>query len=422
MPSWPFADGTNPSLLSMERVPASVAEVIQNQYPTTHYLVTVCMTNSQCTWKDTADLATKFDLPTDFTQTQPNTVRTIIQLLDMQLQVLAETTILLKRDAPWGKKMRQIPTDAAAATLYHIPALDDARLFVYKEQVYVSYREGPGFGYETQVLNPIHWTFGNQNESSSSLHVEIWASESSSFCCGRNMALLEDFLGNSNRQQPNHHPQTSDLYALTWVDPVTVEKVDTTPNEQRKMTKTKQQQHPVPKRRLAATTTTVHKSHIHGTNAFMVPVPDAPGVYLGVAHFHRPNDRRPNEYARFGHHYTHAFYTVKPGESSSTLVALSPEFVLPSFHKPDDAEIIQFVSGLEIIHVPGNDDDETTPVVILAYGINDCEAAITTIDWKAVQSFLRPVAPGKQVVDFMKKAIPPTSSSLSFSRFRKKAN
>jgi hypothetical protein len=321
--------------------------------------------------------------------------------------------------------MRQVPTDAAAAGgLYHIPALDDARLFVYKEQVYVSYREGPGFGYETQVLNPIHWTFGNQKESSSSsssLHVEIWASESSSFCCGRNMALLEDFLDTSNRQPPNHHPQTSDLYALTWVDPVTVEKVDTTPNEQRKMTTTKQQQRPIPKRRLAAATTTVHKSHIHGTNAFMVPVPDAPGVYLGVAHFHRPNDRRPNEYARFGHHYTHAFYTVKPGVSSSTLVALSPEFVLPSFHKPDDAEIIQFVSGLEIIHVPGNDDDETTPVVILAYGINDCEAAITTIDWKAVQTFLQPVAPGKQVVDFMKKATPPTSS-LSFSRFRKKAN
>jgi hypothetical protein len=233
------------------------------------------------------------------------------------------------------------------------------------------------------------------------------------------MALLE------HSWEENQPSSQSQLYALTWVDPVTVEKVDTTPNEQRKTTNQQKRQNqkrpspPIPKKRRLATTASIHKSHIHGTNAFMVPVPEESGVYLGVAHFHRPNDRRPNVYARFGHHYTHAFYTVKPGESLSTLVSLSPEFVLPSFHNPDDAEIIQFVSGLEIIQVQGNDDDETTPVVLLAYGINDCEAAITTIDWKAVQTFLRPVAPGKQVVDFMKKATPPSSSSF---RYRKRAN
>jgi hypothetical protein len=66
----------------------------------------------------------------------------------------------------------------------------------------------------------------------------------------------------------------------------------------------------------------------------------------------------------------------------------------------DDAEIIQFVSGLEY--------NPATEQVILAYGINDCEGAITTMDLGMVRSMLKPVAAGKQVVDFMLplKAVP----------------
>jgi hypothetical protein len=73
---------------------------------------------------------------------------------------------------------------------------------------------------------------------------------------------------------------------------------------------------------------------------------------------------------------------------------LSAEFVLPSPIHADDAEIIQFLSGLEI-----NEDRQE---VVLAYGINDCEAAITTVDLATVTSMLRPVPDRKQVVDYMR--------------------
>jgi hypothetical protein len=165
-----------------------------------------------------------------------------------------------------------------------------------------------------------------------------------------------------------------------WVDPVTIEAVDATPG---KHGKKKQGGN----RRLVEN----HKSHIHGTNAFMVPVNPDGTTLLGIAHFHRPNDRNANDYARFGHHYTHAFYTV--GRDDQKLLGLSPEFVLPAPYQPDDAEIIQFISGLEM----------HGDVITLAYGINDCEAAIVEMDWAVVSNFLRPVDAGKQVVDLMAK-------------------
>jgi hypothetical protein len=286
-------------------------------------------------------------------------------LLDANFVKLTEATIYLKRDAAWGKRLKNIVAEP------HLPALDDARLFLYDSQIYVSYREGKGFGYGTQVLNPIHLTFDDGQFSAT-----IVASQSSSICCGRNMALMQDFTANQLHQ---------DLYSLTWVDPVTVEKIDMTPVNQRPP----QMENKKPAK---------HKSHIHGTNAFMVPLPGKnPVEFLGVAHFHRPSGRGANPYARFGHHYTHAFYSVAPEESQNVssfqLTGLSQEFVLPSFHDSDDAEIIQFVSGLEY--------NPATKQVILAYGINDCEGAITTMDLQIVRSMLTPVGSGKQVVDYM---------------------
>ena len=135
----------------------------------------------------------------------------------------------------------------------------------------------------------------------------------------------------------------------------------------------------------------------------MVPLPnDRSGKleYLGVAHFHRPNDRKPNQYARFGHHYTHAFYRVERQSDGAHwhLTGLSPEFVLPSAvaAQRHDAEVIQFVSGLEL--------DGTT--IVLAYGINDCEAALTTLNLETVLAMLRDIRVGTQVVDYMEPLHP----------------
>ena len=416
--TWPFADGTNPSVLLMSRIEQQaphVAHMILQHYPTAYYVVTVCMTNSQCTWNDMESDPELHDLP-DRNQKQPNTVRTVLQVLDFHFQNIMETTIYLERDASWGKKIKGID-DPASSEYTYLPALDDARLFVYDSKLFVSYREGPGFGYDVQVLNPIHISIETEMVATHNhtrvtifhtVAAVIKASESSSFCCGRNMALMPDYY--------LYNPANPKLHALTWVDPVTVEEVDTTPIHQRQPQKhrrllldatndTYNQFHqPENYRRLKEVT---HKSHIHGTNAFMVPITTTgtshqpssePMVFLGIAHFHRPNDRKPNEYARFGHHYTHAFYTIsansnEDGLASFHLTGLSPEFVIRSIHVPDDAEIIQFISGLEY--------DPSTNQIILSYGINDCEGAMRRMDYSMVQKLLRPIAQGKQVVDFM---------------------
>jgi hypothetical protein len=398
--AWPFADGTNPSILlfqHMQEESPKVHQLLVHAFPKAYYLVTVCMTNSQCTWKDDSSNVETYDLPL-LQQKQPNTVRTILQVLDGKFQKLAETTIYLQRDAPWGKKVKAATKGEDANFL---PALDDARLFLFGEQIFVSYREGPGFGYESQVLNPIHF---HHSTETSQLSATIYASETSSFCCGRNMALLT-VRGSTS------------LAALTWVDPVTVERVNTTPvaSALKKTTTARRSQR---RRRLTAPmnkpleefraipnfdarhrhlSEQPHKSHIHGTNGFMVPMPGRNNEYLGVAHFHRPNDRKPNPYARFGHHYTHAFYTIaakSPDATDFRLTALSQEFVLPSIHQPGDGEIIQFISGLEF--------DAQTEEVILSYGINDCEGAIRKIPRSIVHEMLLPVLrKGQQVADFM---------------------
>merc|ERR1712157_425601 len=103
--------------------------------------------------------------------------------------------------------------------------------------------------------------------------VYLNAEESIPLDGGRNFAMFQ-------RKQ--------DLMALTWVDPVTVVTVGT-------------KDKPInPKGK---------KSTIHGTNGMLVPTFNNTEL-LGIAHFHRPEDRKTSDYARHGHHYTHAFYTI----------------------------------------------------------------------------------------------------------------
>ena len=97
---------------------------------------------------------------------------------------LHQTTIRLERNAQWGGGKRTLAQkDNSGKYIRDVRALDDARLFVHSNRVWISYRDGPNFGYDKQVLNPLHL------ESLDS--VIIKASESIPFCCGRNMALLE---------------------------------------------------------------------------------------------------------------------------------------------------------------------------------------------------------------------------------------
>ena len=198
----PFADGTNPSIISIDRLSEwkDVAN-LKMRFPDARYLATACMTNSQCAWNDPPEDIQKYKIST---QDKPTTVRTVLMVLNDSFEALAQTTVYLKRDSGWGRKMKK-PSDKP-----HLPALDDARLFLHNKLLYVSFREGPGFGYETQVLNPVHVSVGPNDGI---IQAHILASETSSFCCGRNMALMKGGDGG--------------LRALTWVDPVTIITVDT---------------------------------------------------------------------------------------------------------------------------------------------------------------------------------------------------
>ena len=176
------------------------------------------------------------------------------------------------------------------------------------------------------------------------------------------------------------------LKALTWVDPVTVrDDIDLRGVDakllggQRRLleeTAVISQEH----RRLG---TKPNKSNIHGTNGYMVPLTST-GELLGIAHFHRPENRKESEYALHGHHYTHAFFTIArqvddkikdttTSQAPFKLKRLSNEFVfrsnsIPSgeTEPPIDGDIIQFASGLD---VTGGDVDGK---LIISYGINDC--------------------------------------------------
>ena len=195
---------------------------------------------------------------------------------------------------------------------------------------------------------------------------------------------------------PTTHPltflkfiKTGTLQSLTWADPVTVVDVDDNKHSRRRLVvQAVDDNH---HRRLKEERD--RKSHFHGTNAFMVPFGDH-GELLGMGHFHRPPGRGKNEYARFGHHYTHAFFTIT-AKAPHRLKRLSGEFVLPSKSNKygDDADIIQFASGLEV------DGDD----VILAYGINDCEGAAVHVNKVVVNGLLRSVPEGKEVIDLMTK-------------------
>jgi hypothetical protein len=383
----PFADGTNPSILSVEHIHrhqkqfgTATAETNSQShwlahYPAAAFVATVCMTNSQCRWKDSESQMQEYNTSR---QDKAATIRTLILILDAEFAVLAQATIFLQRDAQWGRRVKAAFDETTGRPVEVIEPLDDARLFLHAGQIWVSYREGLGFGWDAQVLNPIHFdvvetplTTTTTTGSPSTLRATLKASETENFCCGRNMALME------NLQQPEM------LQSLTWVDPVTVINVPTGGQ-----TKKQGQQ----RRRLAdgKKNTKKKKSHIHGTNAFMVYLPDR-NEFLGMGHFHRPTGRDPNDYARFGHHYTHTFFTVS-AETPFALKTLSQEFVLQSPHHPDDAEIIQFASGLEI----------AGDKLVIAYGVNDCEAGVMQIDWETLEGLLKLVEPGTQVLDYMR--------------------
>jgi hypothetical protein len=144
--------------------------------------------------------------------------------------------------------------------------------------------------------------------------------------------------------------------------------------------------------------------------------------YIGIGHFHRqvPSRKKIDDtnqvFAKFGHHYTHAFFTIS-AVPPFALKRLSPEFVLeaPNQKIRMDAEMIQFASGLELLSKDN--------LFAIAYGINDCEAAVITISVQQVNEMLRPIVGGGthifQFMDHAKDFLKRTTKSSNVSSIYK---
>jgi len=409
----------------------------------------------------------------------PGGKRTVIAVLSPpktnddqdSFETLTQTTLLLERDVSYGtRKKTALPPrkDENGKFLRMHQEFDDPRLFFYDGRLWVLYRNGPLFGYKDQIHNPIHFEKVTASEEEGGIDggnpnfvAYVKASETVRVCCGRNIALISeeamvDNDGGDANERSVEWVSSPTLKALTWVDPVTVvdvnvgdvgtrrrlEEEDTYYSpfsaKNRQITFERmnaegviiddrpsnrnvfpifmsdigeQRRH---HRRLA---TQQQKSNIHGTNGYMVPLPST-GELLGIAHFHRPEDRQSSNFALHGHHYTHVFFTIARQEASTSeagvstqdgaksrpfkLKRLSNEFAFRSLSLPsgDDADIIQFASGLDVV---GSDMNGK---LIVSYGINDCEGAVFTMPMEKLQKMLIEVEPGQEVADLMMQVVP----------------
>lgn len=308
---------------------------------------------------------------------------------------------------------------------------DDPRLFVLDGQMWISYNDDN----ITQSHNPLHFesTSGESHNATptprGTLSVFLQNRETISSCCGRNLGVLEQKENHQDSVSPNQHLQ-SRLSLLAWVDPVTVVHVggssnvstDASTSYQNATQNDKPQVQEDNKQALTmehitswddqVTASMVAESKnfgFHGTNGFLLYLSDS-DEYLGVGHFHKGRDR---PFGVWGHHYTHAFYTIsaagkKPWEKQQRrqyrMTGLSPEFIFPSKSaRPEhqlDGDVIQFASGLELVHHMDED------FVVIAYGINDCESALLWVELGRVRELLQPVnsSGNFQMADLMKLA------------------
>ena len=133
------------------------------------------------------------------------------------------------------------------------------------------------------------------------------------------------------------------------------------------------------------------------------------GALLGIGHFHRAEGKQnrflsklrdaftsepllghgtvdyEEQHFQFGALYTHFLYTIQP-HPPYRMLGTSAEFCIGASQDAGDCESVQFVSGLEL--------HNGSQTLILAYGVNDCEAKLAEVPLSRAWQMLSPL-PGE---------------------------
>jgi hypothetical protein len=342
------SDGMNPSIVAVDRLnDESSKPFLQRGI---RYLATLCIKKAglRCPTHSRSQNATKSPLERS----------TFLIGLNVQFQTVAQAIITTKLDVDaYGSQaiLRRKHVDEVV-----IDYLDDARIFVFQNQLMVEFHSFQRFGKKMHQVSPLYVSFttGSDYTNSFNMTASIVASQTEFFCCGKNMAMLV---------------HDTELAALEWIDPVSVIHLS------------KKGGKFYPKHTIA--------DKIHGTNGFMVNLGN--NELLGVGHFHRDDPA-----VESGTHYTHAFFTLS-ATAPFELLRLSNEWYIASPQKSSQQqtqqpEIIQFASGIDFVA------DSNRSQLVISYGINDCEGAVCQVEMETVQKMLIPTkGKGQQVGDFM---------------------
>ena len=347
-----WGTGTNPSFLSRERVLAhlpsnhSVVQALQH-YPETTLIGTIVFKDGAgCVLNGTGAVSLNPD---------DRKSRTELLFLNDRFETLISAPIQFEpaRGRKTGHRI--------------VRHFDDTRLFLHNGLLWISYKDYyQPTGYDLQFLSPVHMEY---SANTSNLRVFTRGKEITAICCGRNIAILENPASTDNN-----------LSYLKTIEPVLVEHSLVHRNYR------------PPKE---SKTVDLETSNYHGTSGYLVKFKR--DELLGIGHFHRGPLNR--SYAEFGHHYTHSFFTISE-KAPHSLQRLSGEFVFQAkTGGKEDAEIIQFATGLEIIEREGK------TFVLIGYGLNDCEAAGIFVDLERVDGLLKAVGKGETVSKNMKRVL-----------------
>ena len=157
----PFSDGQNPSFVSLDKpgIDLPIKELYGKDLKD-KFIGLLLFGDSQCRWNMTAEELEQYHFSP--LQSAPSK-RTMVLVLDHDLQPIGEAVLELELDADWGEKKkkykykRQPNLDGSFKRT--IVEMDDARLFFHNDQLHVLYRNGPSYGYDSKYTTPCGYIY-----------------------------------------------------------------------------------------------------------------------------------------------------------------------------------------------------------------------------------------------------------------------